>query len=153
MSSSAGKMALLIGSLINLAISGLHIYFVFAGAEIYRYFGAGEKLTSMLESGSPLPAISVIVLAGVFTMFALYGLALAGFLKTLPLQKQVVLAIAIIYILRSLLLLKIIIAPASCEPQMTWFALVALLVGLLYLYGWLKLRNSAICRTQPAECH
>ncbi|MBD3382424.1 MAG: hypothetical protein GF404_09535 [candidate division Zixibacteria bacterium] len=152
MKSSTGKASVFTGSLVILAISGLHIYFIFAGPEIYRFFGAGEKLASMLESGSVIPTISTFVLAIVFALFAVYGLALAGFIKELPFQKQVVLAVSIIFILRSLLMLKLLADPENVPLQMILFSLVALLVGLLYLHGWLELRNSTKSAIQTAGC-
>lgn len=93
---------LFIGGSLSAAIAALHMIIILAGGPAYRYFGAGEDLTRLAESGSPIPALLTACIAFVFAGFAAYGLSGAGVLGRLPFLRAGLLAIASIYLLRGL---------------------------------------------------
>ena len=59
---STAKLAILIAGVLSLLVAILHIAIVFAGAEWYRFFGAGEQMAKMAEQGSLIPAIVTLAI-------------------------------------------------------------------------------------------
>ncbi|MBU2512517.1 hypothetical protein KJ966_14370 [bacterium] len=131
---------LILGGLISLSIAFLHIILIFFGAPAYRYFGAGETMAIMAESGSPVPALLTLMIAGVFMIFALYAFSGAKILKPLPLLRPILFTIGLIFSLRGLLLFYSLyllwISPLPTEAiKHILFSLVSLGTGILYLSG------------------
>ena len=135
-----GKSLLLIGAGLNFVIALIHVGMVFVGAPAYLYFGTTE-LAGLASQGSPIPATVTLILAGVFAIFAGYGLAGAGLLHRLPLLRLGLLSIAGLYVLRGLIVvldLIRLIRGAGYPFRQTVFSAVALLIGLVHLLGTLQ---------------
>ena len=132
---STAKLAILIAGVLSLLVAILHIAIVVAGAEWYRFFGAGEQMAKMAEQGSLIPAIVTLAIALVFAIWAAYAFASAGIIAKMPLQKIALIAISSIYILRGLVVVVLIFKPMLASSFNIWSSLVSLAIGLLYAYG------------------
>ena len=95
-------MFLILASLLNFAISGLHIYIITQGAWAYRYFGAGEQMARDAQKGSSTPALVTFGIALVFFVWGLYALAGARVIPELPWTRAILTVIAAIYVLRGI---------------------------------------------------
>ena len=129
------KIIMIIAGLLSLLVAILHIAIVIAGAEWYRFFGAGEQMAKMAEQGSLIPAIVTLAIAIVFAVWAAYAFASAGIIANMPLQKTALIAISSIYILRGLVVVVLIFKPELASSFNIWSSLVSLAIGLLYAYG------------------
>lgn len=133
-----GKNFLLAGSVMSFGIALLHLVIIFIGTDAYRYFGAGEELASLDESGSLQPALITFVITILFSLFGLYGLSGANVFKRLPFLKWILLVIGSIYAFRGLLVIEEIIMMFENPGypfRMIIFSLVSLVAGLFYLTG------------------
>ncbi len=119
-------------------------------------FGAPAELVS----NPPLLLIAGLVMAGVFAVCGLYGLAGAGHMRRLPLLRLGLLCIGGVYTLRglpgvTLLMVVLNILPSSqaVPAQALASSLVALVIGLLYLLGtiagWKRLSNLERNQREP----
>jgi len=142
--SLTGSWLLKIGGFFSILIGVLHIAIIFIGAPAYRYFGAGEQMANLAESGSILPAVVTFFIAVTFAVFGIYAFSGAEALQRLPALFIGLIFINIIYILRGLLVIPQIIQ--MTELRQIVFSLVSLGIGLTYLIGtimsWDKLVGS-----------
>lgn len=132
---------MLAGSIISLGIALLHIVIIFIGAEGYRYFGAGEEMASLAESGSLQPALITFTITIFFALFGLYGLSGANLFKRLPFLKWVLLVIGSIYTLRGLVVIGemiTLLGNTEYPIRMILFSFVSLITGIFYLAGLKK---------------
>ena len=133
---SRGQTWLLIAALSSFAIAALHIAIAFVGAPAYLYFGGSAQL---VHSGSSLPTIMTLVLAGVFLVFGLYALSGAGFIRRLPLLGMSLVVIGGLYTFRGLSAidqtLRIVMEPGSLPFRTLLYSLASLATGCAYLIG------------------
>jgi hypothetical protein len=54
---------LIVGGILSLLASLLHVAIIIGGAEWYRFFGAGEDMASMSENGSMIPGVVTFFIA------------------------------------------------------------------------------------------
>ncbi|MBI1936552.1 MAG: hypothetical protein HYS25_00355 [Ignavibacteriales bacterium] len=133
-----GKKFLSAGSIMSFGVALLHLVIIFIGADAYRYFGAGEEMALLAESGSLQPALVTFVITIFFSLFGLYGLSGANIILRLPFLKWFLLAIGSIYALRGLAVIGeiIVIFEKPVYPlRMIIFSLVSLIAGIFYLAG------------------
>jgi hypothetical protein len=130
-------MFLILASLINFAISGLHIYIITQGAPAYRSFGAGEEMARAAEKGSIVPALVTFGIALVFFIWGLYALAGARVIPELPWTRTILMVIAAIYVLRGA---GVVLGPLfgiKFDAFLIVTSLVSLTAGLLHVAGLL----------------
>jgi hypothetical protein len=141
-----GTILLKSGGVLSFAVAFLHLVIIFIGAPGYRYFGAGEEMAQMAESGSLIPAAITFGVAVVFALCGLYAFSGAGVIRRLPLRIIALLVIGAIYTLRGISAVPQIIlklnTPEAIPTRFVIFSLVALIIGLLYLGGTIKNRKS-----------
>lgn len=122
-----------------LALAVLHVAIIFIGAPAYRYFGAGETMAQMAESGSLIPALATLCIAIVFVGFAAYAFSGAGKIRPLPLLKLGTYSIGVIFCLRGIAVFfqvrQIMQSPDSLPLKEPVFSLVSLLIGLMFIIG------------------
>jgi hypothetical protein len=139
MNRSRGALLLKAAGAASGSIALLHLVIIGLGGPAYRYFGAGEALARQAESGSVLPGLLTLGLAGVFAIFAAYALSGAGVIRRLPLLRLGLVAISALYILRGVSALPqgvALLNSATVFPARYFaFSLVSLVVGLLYVAG------------------
>lgn len=129
--------------------SMLHVAMIIGGADWYRFFGAGEGMAQLAESGSTYPALITGVIALILTIWACYAFSGAGIIKRLPFLKLVLALVAAIFIIRGVFGIPIVIYTDDpyldeLESKMTFMifsSLVSLGLGLLYLIGLMQIRR------------
>jgi hypothetical protein len=128
---------LILGGVASLLIAGLHVGLAFR-PQWYRYFGADE-LVQLHEQGSRFPALVTIGLALMFIGWGAYALSGVGLFRPLPLPRASLIAIGVIYVLRSVMLpselLKVLLR--GYPLRFVVFSGGSLTAGLLYLVGTL----------------
>ena len=136
---------LIVGGLLSLAASLLHIGCIIGGPDWYRFFGAGEQMATMAEQGSMTPTLLTLGIAVILAIWAAYAFSGAGLLPRLPLLRTGLVTISAIYLLRGLALIPaLIINRGNVMPFVLWSSLIVLVYGLAYAIGtwqaWPNLR-------------
>lgn len=127
---------LLIGGIFSLLAGLLHIAIIIGGSEWYRFFGAGEQMAQMAESGSWTPALITLPVMLVLFVWAAYAFSGAGMMKKLPLLKTGLITITVIYALRTLLLpYALLLAREHFDGLVLWSSLYCLAAALCYGIG------------------
>ncbi|MBI2416501.1 MAG: hypothetical protein HYV28_01080 [Ignavibacteriales bacterium] len=142
-----GKNFLIAGGCMSIATGLLHFAIVWAGASGYRYFGAGEDMALMAESGSAYPALLTAAIAFVFLGWGVYAFSAAGLVRKLPFQTVLIPVIGAVFALRLGVLPQIVIyLMPGTEIMMKdiVFSVAALTIGVFYLVGWKLQRVRAL---------
>src|SRR5664279_6075634 len=105
---NANRPLLLAGTLSGGAAL-LHVAIIFGGAQWYRFFGAGEEMAAMAESGSWYPAIITLCIVLVLFVWALYAFSGAGVIRRLPMLKAGLVVISVAYLVRGVILIYALI--------------------------------------------
>lgn len=132
------QQMLKLGAYANFGIAVLHIILGFAGEQVNRFFGAPKWVLVMARENRPGLMLLLLGMAGIFSLFAVYGLSGAHLLRRLPLLRTGLIFIGSVYALRGLeviLDVYVILRGSGQYLQFLGFSLVALCVGLLYLGG------------------
>ncbi len=138
---------LIIGGILSIVASLLHVAIIIGGPAWYRFFGAGEGMARLAESGSTYPALITAIIAIIFALWALYAFSGAKIVNQLPLLKTVLVGISMIYIIRGVFGIPIVIYidhPYLKELEgkmmfMIFSSIVSLACGLFYLIGTIKI--------------
>jgi hypothetical protein len=146
-SSRTGRILLTAAAGGSLAVAGLHLGIVMAGAPAYAYFGAAQ-LVPLVERGSPLPALLTIGIALLVGLCGLYALAGAGRVRALPLLRPALAVITAVYLLRGVVIGPEVLAVAAHRPGLPprelVFSTTALALGIVHAVGlrraWPRLR-------------
>ena len=129
---------LIVGGVLSLAASALHIACIVGGPDWYRFFGAGEALAQAAERGEAYPALVTFAIAVVLAIWGAYAFAGAGLIRRLPLMRTALVAITAIYLLRGALLIPALTVPAMGGEFNIWSSLIVLSYGILYLIGTVR---------------
>ena len=122
-------------ALSNVAIALLHVYVIAKGPEAYRFFGAGETLARMAETGSPVPTLLTAAITLAFLAFGVYYMAAAGWLPRPPLFRITIIAIAAIYLLRGAMIFPAWLFGMRPSTFDTVSSLLSLALGVLHAAG------------------
>lgn len=144
----ARNPALVIGGLLSIAASLLHIGCIIGGPDWYRFFGASEQMATMAEQGSMTPTLITLGIAAVLAIWAGYAFSGAGLLPRLPLLRTGLVVISAVYLLRGLALIPaLVINGGDVMPFVLWSSLIVLVYGLAYAVGtwtaWPSLSRAA----------
>lgn len=127
---------LIIGGVLSVAASLLHVVVIAGGPDWYRFFGAGEGMAQMAERGEITPILTTLAIASVLAIWAAYAFAGAGLIRRLPLMRTALVLISAIYLLRGLVLVPaFIINPGGVLPFVLWSSLIVLVYGVCYAVG------------------
>ena len=147
-----GNTQLIVAAVFSFVASLLHVAIIFGGPNWYRYFGAGEGMAKLAESGSSQPTIITLGIAIILCIWGLYALSGAGVISKLPLLKLALILITFVYLLRGVagLILPFVSNHPTIEQNSLTFWLVSsticLVFGLFYLFGtinsWQKLASN-----------
>ena len=129
-------------------ISLLHIAIIVGGSGWYRFFGAGEGMAQLAEKGSIYPTIITITISSILILWSLYAFSGAGIIRRLPLLKQALAIISIIFLARGVLGIPTVIYMDDpyfneLESKMTFMffsSLISLGLGNI-VPGWFKAVN------------
>lgn len=129
------NVLLILSGSASLLVTLLHIILAIR-PQAWQYFGAGE-LTEIHEKGSPFTLLVTLGLILMFSAWVVYAYAGAGIIRPLPWMRTVLIAIEIIYILRSLMLPAEIFKVIGGGYPFRFILLSVgfLTPGLLYLLG------------------
>lgn len=134
-----GQKLLIIGGILSLLASLLHIGVIIGGPDWYRFFGAGEDMAKMAEKGMWRPSVITLGIALVLATWAWFAFAGAGLVWTPPLLRTGLVAISAIYLLRGLVLFPMwIFVPEKVDSFAIWSSLIVLVYGLFYAIGTWK---------------
>ncbi|MBO6794137.1 MAG: hypothetical protein JJ895_09505 [Balneolaceae bacterium] len=125
----------------SFSIALLHVAIMIVGGEWYVFFGAGQEMARLDETGSWYPKIVNSVIAVIFSIWGCYALSAAGMIKKLPFLRTVILSISGILILRGIS--GFILPFTSTHPFILqnsipfWMitSVISTLLGLLFLLG------------------
>jgi len=135
---------LMVGAVLSAIAAFLHIAIVVFGAPWYRFFGAGEKMATLAEQGSWVPALITLAIASLLFISSAYALSGAGFLRTQPLLKPALVVITSVYLLRGIAGFWLVVYP-STEHTIAfvfWSSLICLGFGLVHLVGLKQIWSS-----------
>ena len=127
-----------IGGYINIIISVLHIVGLFWAEQMFEVTGIGKEMAELGQVHLSLPYLLTIFVAVVFFIFGLYGLSADNKFIKLPFLKTAIFLIAGIYLLRGVGELVLDYIEGTNSTVETIYSLIALSVGLLFLFGGLK---------------
>jgi hypothetical protein len=127
----------------------LHVAIIIGGADWYRFFGAGEGMAQLAESGSISPAIITMAIAVVLAIWAMYAFSGAGIIRRLPLLKPALVVIAATYTIRGIMGVPLVIFSDhpylnELEGQLTFMivsSIISLSFGLFHLIGLVQIWN------------
>ncbi len=127
-----------LGGYINIIIAIAHVIGLFWAAQMFEATGAGEGMQQLSDIHYSLPYVSTIFVAIVFFIFGLYGLSAAGKFRKLPFLKFGIFMIAAIYLFRAIGEQSYNIYNETTNASETIQSIVALLIGLMFLFGGLR---------------
>ena len=134
-----GQKMLVIGGVLSLLASLLHISVILGGPDWYRFFGAGEDLANMAEEGQIYPALITLGIASVLAIWGWFAFAGAGLVWKPPLLRTGLIVISTIYLARGLVLLPMAaFAPENINSFAIWSSLIVLIYGIFYAVGTWK---------------
>jgi hypothetical protein len=135
----SGARLLVLGGILSLIASLLHVGCIIFGASWFRFFGAPEPLIQAYEQGSMQLVWMTVGIAVLLAIWAAYAFAGAGLLTRLPLLKTGLVTISLIYLARGVLLLPALLrAPYPRSEFDIWSSAIVLGYGLVYAVGtWL----------------
>jgi hypothetical protein len=134
--SNARNGFLIAAATMSAIAASLHIGILIVGAPWYRFFGAGERMAELAASGHWYPTLITSLIALVLFVWAMYALAGAGVIRSLPFMKSVLCAITAIYLLRGLAIIPIVVfAASSVTPFWFWSSAACFFYGMVHLLG------------------
>ncbi len=142
--SNKQNLALILGGVLSVIASLLHIGIIIVGAEWYRFFGAGEELAVMAEQGSLYPAAITFFIASVLFLWGLYAFSGAGIFRKLPFLNVALILISMIYLLRGIAIFPAyFILPDVVDDFLIWSSIICVIYGVLYGIGAVQLRRES----------
>ncbi len=134
-----GQKLLIVGGVLSLIASILHIGVIIGGPDWYRFFGAGEDMAKMAEQGMLRPAMITLGIALILAAWAYFAFAGAGLVWKPPLLRTGLIAICTVYLLRGLVLFPMLIFVSDkVNSFAVWSSLIVLVYGLFYAIGTWK---------------
>ena len=128
-----------LGGYINLLIAVGHLIGLIWAEQMFEVTGIEKEMNELAQIHSLLPYALTVFVAIVFFIFGLYGLSADGKFRKLPFLKLGIFGIAGIYVFRGIGELIFDISKQEASPMTeTIYSLIALGIGLLFLFGGLK---------------
>ena len=131
---------LISGGILSAIAALLHLGCIFFGASWYRFFGAGEQMARMAESGNSQPTIITLVIATILGVWSLYALSGAGVIFKLSLLQTGLCIITAIYLIRGIVFLPLMSHFADNSP-IFWVISsgICFCFGVVHLIGLLQI--------------
>ena len=125
------KARLRLGAILHFIIAIGHIACLFFLEEAFKAYDILDVMTNMCFGQTWLLYVLTIALALAFAVAGLYALSAAGDIKRLPLQRLVIIAIVVVYSIRTVLGL------GSLVWDFSWLKLFSSLVPALLVWCYL----------------
>ncbi len=127
------------GGTCSILVAVIHAAAIFAGADWYRFFGAGEQIAIMIEEGSWLPHLMSLAISAIFTLSGLYAYSAAKVIPRLPFVRTVVATAGVMYMIRGLApFAYLVFKPSVLSTFDLVTAVVSLIIGCAYLIGIIR---------------
>lgn len=140
------RLFLIGGGFISALISLLHVILAIKPG-LYSVIAPSQAsaLSQMAVQGSRITSIVSIAIALVFAIWTIYAISGADLLRQLPLLRPALIAIGVIYILRSLFLPTEIrmVSNEGAPSRIAFYSILSFVAGLLYLIGVFTRRSSS----------
>lgn len=146
--SGQAKTLLFVAGSLSVMASLIHIAIIIGGAEWYRFFGAGEQMARLAESGSPYPALVTTGIAAILLVWGLYAYSAAGLLLKLPFIRFVLSLVTFIYLARGLAGITLPFVsqhPIILQQSLSFWLIsstICIAFGLTYLAGLIRYQQS-----------
>lgn len=128
-----------LGGYTNLLIAFAHTIGLLWAEQMFEVTGIGKEMNELAQTNASLPYLLTIFVSIIFIIFGLYGLSADNKFRKLPFLKLGIFVIAGIYIFRGLGELIFDMTRQQASPLAeTVYLLIALAIGLLFLFGGLK---------------
>lgn len=130
--------ALFIGAIINFIIGIGHLASMLCLNRVFEIYGIADIMNRFAGTyGINIPYILTLIIVFCFFVCGIYGLSGCGIIRKIPLLKLGILVIAAVFLLRTVWGISIMIKDFSRLELSS--ASVSACVGLLYLFGGIKL--------------
>ena len=136
-----GSTQLKIAASLSFIAALLHVTIIFGGSDWYRFFGAGEGMAKLAETGSIEPTVITLSIAAILSVWGLYALSGAGVVFKLPLLKLGLWLITAIFFVRGvagLILPFVTTHPAITQNSVNFWlvsSLICCVIGAFYFLG------------------
>lgn len=122
------------------ALAGLlHLGCIVFGASWYRFFGAGEKMASLVEAGSLYPTRMTLAIATVLFLWSALALSGAGVIPRIPYLRLALPLIAAAYLLRGVAYAPLMrVIPSNSLAFWLWSGAICVLIGIIHVVGIIK---------------
>ena len=143
-----GNTQLKIAASLSFIAALLHVAIIFGGPEWYRFFGAGEGMAKLAESGSTQPTVITLSIAVTLSVWGLYALSGAGVVFKLPLLKLALCFITAIFLLRGIagfILPFITNHPTITQNSVTFWLVSSAICCVFGVFYFLGTKNSWQC--------
>jgi hypothetical protein len=138
MNASTNKW-LIAAAIMSVGASVIHVATIFGGGDWYRFFGAGEQMARLDESGSMRPAVMTAFIAMILAGWALYALSGAGVIPRLPLARTALVLITTVLSLRIVMGFFPVMFPPEVTPSfIVWSSLIVALMAAVFAIGTAK---------------
>ena len=129
-----GSRQLKIAASLSFIAALLHVTIVFGGPDWYRFFGAGETMARLAESGSIQPTVITFSIAVILSVWGLYALSGAGVVFKMPLLKLALCLITAVFLLRGVagLILPFVTNHPTIAPNSVTFWLVSSVICCVF---------------------
>ncbi|WP_109355873.1 hypothetical protein [Sphingorhabdus sp. EL138] len=134
-----GQKLLVVGGILSLIASLLHVGVIIGGPDWYRFFGAGEDMAQLAERGSLYPVLITMGIASIIAIWAWFAFAGAGLVWKPPLLRTGLVVISVVYLARGLIIFPMaLFVPEKINSFAVWSSLIVLIYGLFYAVGTWK---------------
>ena len=127
-----------IGGIINIIIAIAHIIGLIWAEQMFEKTGAGKGMKELAQIHYSIPYLLTVFVAIVVFIFGIYGLFAESKTRKLPFLKLGVFTIAFIYLFRGIGEQSYTLIKGTTTTSETIQSVVALIIGLLFLFGGLK---------------
>lgn len=127
-----------IGGILNIIIAIAHIIGLLWAEEMFEKTGAGKEMGELAQIHYSFPYLLTVFVAIIFFIFGIYGLFANSRTRKLPFLKFGIFAIAFIYLFRAIGEQSYNLLKGTTTSSETIQSVVALIIGLLFLFGGLK---------------
>ncbi|SEB44703.1 hypothetical protein SAMN04489761_0771 [Tenacibaculum sp. MAR_2009_124] len=127
-----------IGGTLNIIIAIAHIIGLLWAEQMFEKTGAGEAMRELAEIHYSFPYLLTVFVAIIFFVFGIYGLFANSRTRKLPYLKIGIFIVAFIYIFRAIGEQSYNLMKGTTTTSETIQSVVALIIGLLFLFGGLK---------------
>ncbi len=127
-----------IGGILNIIIAVAHIIGLFWAEQMFEKTGAGEGMKELVQIHYSIPYLLTVFVAIIFFIFGIYGVLADSKTRKLPFLKIGIFAIAFIYLFRGIGEQSYNLIKGTTTTSETIQSVVALIIGLLFLFGGLK---------------